>query len=125
MNRTWSLIGVIALLGVAAPPALSQSVAALPAVEAAAPAFAEPQPFAVAHAAAEPTSGGSGLVRLVVNQRRPLAEGHSFGSIGPYERLDATAYFEEDPRDPHNAVIVDLDRAPRNARGMVEFSTTC
>jgi hypothetical protein len=29
---------------------------------------------------------------------------------------------EVDPRDPLNAVIVNLDRAPRNARGRVEFS---
>ena len=30
---------------------------------------------------------------------------------------------EVDPRDPLNAVIVDIDSAPKNARGMVEFST--
>jgi hypothetical protein len=29
---------------------------------------------------------------------------------------------EVDPRDPLNAVIVNLDKAPRNARGMVEYS---
>jgi hypothetical protein len=28
-----------------------------------------------------------------------------------------------DPHDPLNAVIVDLELAPRNARGRVEFST--
>ena len=28
-----------------------------------------------------------------------------------------------DPKDPLNAVIVNLDKAPRNARGMVEFSS--
>ena len=31
-------------------------------------------------------------------------------------------YFEVDPRDPLNAVIVNLDKAPRNAQGLVEFS---
>jgi hypothetical protein len=62
------------------------------------------------------------VVRFVVEQKRPLAEGTSFGSAGAYERLDGTAYFEVDPRDPLNAVIVNLDRAPKNARGMVEFS---
>ena len=64
------------------------------------------------------------VVRLVVEQRRPLAGGASFGEAGQYERLDGRAYFEVDPRDPRNAVIVNLDRAPRNARGMVEFSST-
>ena len=48
----------------------------------------------------------------------------SFGSAGAYERLDGTAYFEVDPKDPLNAVIVNLDRAPRNARGFVEFSSS-
>lgn len=62
------------------------------------------------------------VVRLVVEQKRVLAGGMSFGSVGPYERLDGTAYFEVDPKDPLNAVIVNLDKAPRNARGMVEFS---
>ena len=63
------------------------------------------------------------VVRFVVEQKRPLAEGTSFGSAGAYERLDGTAYFEVDPKDPLNAVIVNLDKAPRNARGMVEFSS--
>src|SRR5688572_13569319 len=62
------------------------------------------------------------VVRLVVEQKRVLAGGTSFGSVGPYERLDGTAYFEVDPKDPLNAVIVNLDKAPKNARGMVEFS---
>jgi hypothetical protein len=30
---------------------------------------------------------------------------------------------EVDPRDPLNAIIVNLDKAPRNGRGMVEFSS--
>jgi len=63
------------------------------------------------------------VVRFVVEQTRPLADGMSFGTAGPYERLDGTAYFEVDPKDPLNAVIVNLDKAPRNARGMVEFSS--
>src|SRR6266705_2452610 len=63
------------------------------------------------------------VVRFVVEQKRPLAEGTTFGGAGAYERLDGTAYFEVDPKDPLNAVIVNLDKAPRNARGMVEFSS--
>src|SRR5207248_286922 len=41
----------------------------------------------------------------------------------PYEMLRGTAHFEVDPRDPRDAVIVDLDKAPRDSHGMVEFST--
>ena len=63
------------------------------------------------------------VIRFVVEQRRPLADGMSFGTAGAYERLDGTAYFEVDPKNPLNAVIVNLDKAPRNARGMVEFSS--
>lgn len=64
------------------------------------------------------------VVRFVVEQRRVFADGKAFGTVGPYERLDGTVYMEVDPRDPLNAVIVNLDKAPRNARGLVEFSTT-
>src|SRR5262245_33202543 len=62
------------------------------------------------------------VVRFVVEQVRSFAGGTTFGDVGPYVRLDGSAYLEVDPRDPLNAVIVNLDKAPRNARGMVEFS---
>ena len=71
----------------------------------------------------QPPATEARVVRFVVEQRRPIASGMSFGEVGPYERLDGTAYMEVDPRDPLNAVIVNLDRAPRNERGLVEFST--
>jgi hypothetical protein len=70
-----------------------------------------------------PGSADARLVRLVIEQREPLAGGVAWGTVGPYERLAGTAYFEIDPRDPLNAVIVDLDKAPKNSRGLVEFST--
>src|SRR5262245_60289662 len=62
------------------------------------------------------------VVRFVVDQTRTFAGGASFGDVGTYQRLDGTAYMEVDPADPLNAVIVNIDKAPRNARGMVEFS---
>jgi len=63
------------------------------------------------------------VVRLVVEQKRVFADGQSFGDVGPYERLDGTVYFEVDPTDPLNAVIVNLDKAPKNAAKKVEFSS--
>src|SRR5438445_10253714 len=39
-----------------------------------------------------------------------------------YEKIAGTMHFAVNPADPHNAVIVDLDKAPRNAAGLVEFS---
>ena len=43
---------------------------------------------------------------------------------GPYEEIRGIAYGEIDPRDPKNALITDIDLAPRNARGRVEYRTT-
>jgi hypothetical protein len=62
------------------------------------------------------------LTRLQIDQREVVAQGQAFGAAGAYERLSGTAYFEVDPKDAHNAVVFDLDKAPVNARGRVEFS---
>jgi len=43
--------------------------------------------------------------------------------VGAYERVAGVARGELDPADPHNAGIVNLDKAPRNARGQVEYET--
>ena len=39
-----------------------------------------------------------------------------------YERIVGRLHFAVDPANPRNAVVVDLDKAPRNAEGRVEFS---
>src|SRR5713101_10210845 len=74
-------------------------------------------------AAAAPRASEARVVGFVVEQRQLLAGGVAWGTSGPYERLVGTAHMEVDPRDPLNAVIVDLDNAPKNPRGMVEFGT--
>ena len=51
----------------------------------------------------------------------PFIDGHAFGAVGPYERVKGIAKGELDPSARENAGIVDLDKAPRNARGMVEY----
>ncbi len=63
------------------------------------------------------------VVQLVVEQRSSYLGGASWGNAGPYEMLRGTAFLVADPRNPHDAVIVDLENAPRNAAGLVEFST--
>src|SRR5687767_8959765 len=63
------------------------------------------------------------VTRFVVEERTPLAAGVEWGSAGAYEKLLGTAIMEVDPGDPLNAVIININKAPRNARGMVEFST--
>ena len=42
---------------------------------------------------------------------------------GLYEKLVGRVYFAVDPGNPHNQIIADIDKAPRNAEGKVEFSS--
>ncbi len=51
----------------------------------------------------------------------PFADGREFGEAGPYVRIHGVAKGELDPSAPQNASIVDIDKAERNARGMVEY----
>jgi hypothetical protein len=53
----------------------------------------------------------------------PTFSGQSFGAVGAYRMINGTVKGEVDPHDPLNAVIVDIELAPRNSRGMVEYST--
>src|ERR1044071_1387821 len=53
----------------------------------------------------------------------PTFGGASFGNVGTYDKLVGRAFGEVDPRDPQNAGIQDIELAPRNARGMVEYAT--
>ncbi len=48
--------------------------------------------------------------------------GKAFGTVGPYEKLIGTVYISIDPLNPRNAIIADLDKAPRNSQGRVEAS---
>lgn len=59
-------------------------------------------------------------ITLDLTERLDFAEGRSFGDTGPYERLRGRAWFAVDPRAPAQAGIVDIDRAPVNADGLVE-----
>jgi len=51
----------------------------------------------------------------------PFAAGASFSDIGAYERVKGTFKGELDPTDARNRVIVNLDKAPRNANRRVEY----
>ena len=63
------------------------------------------------------------ITQIQITSRAPVFNGASFGDVGPYEQIDGTAFGEIDPNDPLNAIIQDIALAPRNARGMVEYST--
>jgi len=62
-------------------------------------------------------------IEIQVNAVEPFAGGAAFGEAGPYLRIRGVAKGELDPAAPQNEVIVDLDKAPRNAQGLVEYET--
>lgn len=64
----------------------------------------------------------AGVTRLEVSSRVDLLAGRSFGLAGAYEKIVGKVYFAVDPNNTHNRVIVDLENAPRNSGGQVEFS---
>ena len=62
------------------------------------------------------------LIELRIHDRGSFADGHSFGDTGAYERLRGTAYYAVDPKAPAQAAVFDIENAPVNAKGLVEFS---
>jgi hypothetical protein len=62
------------------------------------------------------------VVRVEITSRADIQDGKPFGNVGPYEKIIGRVYFAVDPAKLHNRQIVDLDKAPRNAHGEVEFS---
>jgi hypothetical protein len=59
----------------------------------------------------------------IVRVESPAFEGRSFGAVGTYDRIIARATIAVSSDDSHNKIIVDLDRVPRNAQGLVEAMT--
>ena len=71
-----------------------------------------------------PTYAAAHITRIEITRvESPAFAGMQFGSVGAYEKLVGRAYGEVDPADRRNAGIVDIQLAPRNAKGMVEYST--
>jgi hypothetical protein len=62
------------------------------------------------------------VIRWEIKQREPYAGGRPRGDAGSYEQWTGVVHFAVDPEHAANEAIVDLKRAPRNARGKVEFS---
>src|SRR4051812_44964174 len=66
--------------------------------------------------------GEAALTRIEVQDRSVLLAGRTFGPSGTYERIRGKAFFAVDPKAAANREIVDLEKAPRNSAGLVEFS---
>jgi len=66
------------------------------------------------------------ITNLVIQKRQLFAGGHEFPITGAYEKLVGKIHGEVDPKNRLNKIIVNLDKAPRNNRGRVEyFSDVC
>ncbi len=61
------------------------------------------------------------VTRIEIRERLPFAEGRSFERVGPYQRLLGRVHFAVDPKAAANRRVIDLDLAPTNAEGLVEF----
>ena len=63
------------------------------------------------------------VVRVEIESTEQIAGGQPFGRSGAYEKITGRIHLEVDPDNQANQLIVDLDLAPRNGRGNVEFSS--
>ena len=61
------------------------------------------------------------IVKITITSRAPAFNSQSFGEVGQYEKIKGMASGEIDPKDRRNALITDIQFAPRNARGHVEY----
>lgn len=62
-------------------------------------------------------------IEIEITERTPFAEGVIFGRVGAYERIRGRARIAIDPATPDHKQITDLDKAPRDAEGLVHLST--
>src|SRR5271156_5020049 len=71
-------------------------------------------------------SGAQARVTKIVIEHKvsPAFDGAGFGAAGQDETVTGRAFGVLDPNDPKNAVIQDIKLAPRNAKGMVEYTAT-
>ncbi len=59
----------------------------------------------------------------ILSREQPALQDRLFGGAGTAEKITGRATISLDPADPHNAVIADIELAPRNAAGRVEATT--
>ena len=69
-----------------------------------------------------PAAMRAGVTRVEITSRQDVLGGKAFGTVGAYEMLAGKVYFAVDPNNPYNKIIADIDKAPRNSEGKVEFS---
>jgi len=67
--------------------------------------------------------GRAEVVRIEVKSRADVLGGKTFGASGAYEKISGKIYFTVDPRNSANRIVADIDKAPKNAGGKIEFSS--
>jgi hypothetical protein len=65
---------------------------------------------------------GARVVRVDITYRTTVLNGKAWGKSGAYEKIVGRVHFAINPKNPHNQQVVDLNKAPRNSHGEVEFS---
>src|SRR5437763_2748832 len=68
-----------------------------------------------------PSPAPAAITTIEVRRTEPFADGTSFGATGAYVKVVGVAHGELDPAAAANRAIVNLDRAPKNERGRVEY----
>jgi len=68
------------------------------------------------------TALSAALVHVEISEQSDVLAGKTFGSSGAYDRLIGKAHFAVDPKLAANKIVADIDKAPVNAQGLVEFS---
>jgi hypothetical protein len=78
--------------------------------------------LALALVALVPWATSARVERVEVLSRTDVLDGKTFGEAGAYEKVSGKVHFAVKPDAAANKLIVDLDKAPRNAAGEVEFA---
>ncbi|HEY4066627.1 MAG TPA: alpha/beta hydrolase domain-containing protein [Burkholderiaceae bacterium] len=83
-----------------------------------------------AAAAPPPAPAATGITTITINSatdpaepsQNPAFAGTTFGPVGAYQKIIGTASGTLDPKDPHNTMITDIQLAPKDANGLVDYS---
>jgi hypothetical protein len=60
-------------------------------------------------------------MKIEITRVESAFDGLAFGNIGPYEKVVGRASAEVDPAHPLNTGTINIDKAPTNAAGLVEY----
>jgi Alpha/beta hydrolase domain len=81
--------------------------------------------IALAGAVLAPAIAEARITRIEIDAMKsesPTFGGYAWPKVGQYEKIVGKAYGEVNPHDRQNRIIVDIEYAPRNPRGNVEYA---